>query len=57
VLGDNLFYDQIFSPLLDRAAQNTKGAPIFGYQVKDPVRFGVVEFDDKRKRSLLKRNP
>jgi len=45
VLGDNIFYGQNFTPLLRRAAERTVGATIFGYQVKDPERFGVVEFD------------
>ncbi|HDM8164132.1 TPA: glucose-1-phosphate thymidylyltransferase RfbA [Vibrio harveyi] len=45
VLGDNIFYGQGFSPILQRAAERTLGATIFGYQVKDPERFGVVEFD------------
>ena len=46
VLGDNLFYGQGFSPLLRKAAERTSGATIFGYQVTDPERFGVVEFDE-----------
>jgi glucose-1-phosphate thymidylyltransferase len=45
VLGDNIFYGQNFTPMLRRAAERTSGATIFGYQVKDPERFGVVEFD------------
>lgn len=45
VLGDNIFYGQSFSPKLKQAAQRDDGATIFGYQVKDPERFGVVEFD------------
>ena len=45
VLGDNIFYGQNFTPMLRRAADRTSGATIFGYQVKDPERFGVVEFD------------
>ncbi len=49
VLGDNIFYGQGFSSMLRKAAQYEKGATVFGYQVKDPERFGVVEFDaDKR---------
>lgn len=45
VLGDNLFYGQGFTPKLVNAASRLKGATVFGYQVKDPERFGVVEFD------------
>lgn len=44
-LGDNIFYGQGFSPLQRKAAQHKKGATVFSYQVKDPERFGVVEFD------------
>lgn len=45
VLGDNLFHGQGFQPLLKRATQRRVGATIFGYQVRDPERYGVVEFD------------
>ncbi|MCE9781745.1 glucose-1-phosphate thymidylyltransferase RfbA [Shewanella algae] len=45
VLGDNIFYGQGFSPILQQAALKNHGATVFGYQVKDPERFGVVEFD------------
>ncbi|KIM04419.1 MAG: glucose-1-phosphate thymidylyltransferase, partial [Sulfurovum sp. AS07-7] len=45
ILGDNIFYGQGFTPLLKKAAAITDGAVVFGYQVKDPERFGVVEFD------------
>ncbi|MCA3894952.1 glucose-1-phosphate thymidylyltransferase RfbA [Vibrio vulnificus] len=45
VLGDNIFYGQGFSPILQQAAMKNHGATVFGYQVKDPERFGVVEFD------------
>jgi len=45
VLGDNIFYGQSFSNTLHNAAKKTSGATIFGYQVKDPERFGVVEFN------------
>jgi len=57
VLGDNLFYGQGFRPLLERAAQNTQGATVFGYMVKDPERFGVVEFDDERKAISIEEKP
>ena len=46
VLGDNIFYGQSFTQTLKQAAAKTYGATVFGYQVKDPERFGVVEFDD-----------
>jgi len=45
VLGDNIFYGLNFSGKLEQAARKASGATIFGYQVKDPERFGVVEFD------------
>ena len=46
VLGDNIFFGQGFSPKLRQVASRQQGATIFGYQVMDPERFGVVEFDD-----------
>ena len=46
VLGDNIFYGQSFTQTLKQAAAKTHGATVFGYQVKDPERFGVVEFDE-----------
>lgn len=46
VLGDNIFYGQSFTQTLKQAAAKTYGATVFGYQVKDPERFGVVEFDE-----------
>jgi glucose-1-phosphate thymidylyltransferase len=48
VLGDNIFYGQGFTPILHLAAKRPKGATVFGYQVKDPERFGVVEFDQQK---------
>lgn len=45
VLGDNIFYGHSFSKTLKSAASRDNGATVFGYQVKDPERFGVVEFD------------
>ena len=46
VLGDNIFYGQSFTRVLMRAAAREKGATIFGYYVKDPREYGVVEFDE-----------
>ena len=45
VLGDNFFYGQAFSTILNKAVNRAKGATIFGYRVTDPERFGVVEFN------------
>jgi glucose-1-phosphate thymidylyltransferase len=47
VLGDNVFYGQGLSGILERVGNNESGATIFGYHVKDPGAYGVVEFDDK----------
>ena len=46
VLGDNIFYGHGMDKLLDHATQQKKGATVFGYYVKDPERYGVVDFDD-----------
>ncbi|HEH9416929.1 TPA: glucose-1-phosphate thymidylyltransferase RfbA [Aeromonas sobria] len=56
-LGDNIFWGQGFSPILKRAALRPSGATVFGYQVKDPERFGVVEFDDKQKAISIEEKP
>lgn len=45
VLGDNIFYGQGFSPVLQNAVNRKRGASLFGYRVKEPQHFGVVEFD------------
>ena len=56
-LGDNIFWGQGFSPNLIDAAQREYGATVFGYQVKDPERFGVVEFDDKGRVLSIEEKP
>ncbi|EGR3402181.1 glucose-1-phosphate thymidylyltransferase [Vibrio parahaemolyticus] len=57
VLGDNIFYGQSFSNTLKRAAERKSGATVFGYQVKDPERFGVVEFDKNMKAVSIEEKP
>lgn len=57
VLGDNIFYGQSFSQTLKNAASRESGATVFGYQVKDPERFGVVEFDDNMKAISIEEKP
>jgi glucose-1-phosphate thymidylyltransferase len=56
-LGDNIFWGQGFSPILKKAAARESGASVFGYQVKDPERFGVVEFDDQQKAVSIEEKP
>ncbi|WP_417539708.1 glucose-1-phosphate thymidylyltransferase RfbA [Marinobacter sp.] len=60
VLGDNIFYGQGFTPKLKQAAKNAKsgnGATVFGYQVKDPERFGVVEFNENHQAISIEEKP
>ncbi|CAD6366517.1 Glucose-1-phosphate thymidylyltransferase 2 [Shewanella hafniensis] len=57
VLGDNIFYGQSFSKTLKNAAGRPTGATVFGYQVKDPERFGVVEFDADMKAISIEEKP
>ena len=57
VLGDNIFYGQGFTPRLMDAAARKKGATVFGYPVKDPHRFGVVEFDAEARVLSIEEKP
>jgi glucose-1-phosphate thymidylyltransferase len=57
VLGDNIFYGQGLSNMLKTAAARHKGATVFGYQVTDPERFGVVEFDDNQRAISIEEKP
>jgi glucose-1-phosphate thymidylyltransferase len=57
VLGDNIFFGQGFSPMLMRAAAQRSGATVFGYAVKDPHRFGVVEFDQSGRALSIEEKP
>lgn len=57
VLGDNIFYGQHFSQTLKAAAEQQYGATVFAYQVKDPERFGVVEFDGSQKALSIEEKP
>ncbi|EJI6683731.1 glucose-1-phosphate thymidylyltransferase RfbA [Vibrio parahaemolyticus] len=57
VLGDNIFYGQGFTPILQQAVMKSRGATVFGYQVKDPERFGVVEFDANMQAISIEEKP
>ncbi|YCH30340.1 glucose-1-phosphate thymidylyltransferase RfbA [Erwinia sp. PK3-005] len=56
-LGDNIWFGQGFSPKLKKVAARSQGATVFGYQVMDPERFGVVEFDDDFRAISLEEKP
>lgn len=57
ILGDNIFYGQGFTPLLRKVAAKKLGATVFAYKVKDPERFGVVQFDQNRKAISIEEKP
>lgn len=57
ILGDNIFYGQGFQPVLLQATLQTHGATVFGYKVKDPHRFGVVEFDSQGNAISIEEKP
>ncbi len=57
VLGDNIFHGQGFSTIMKHAIKNNSGATVFGYSVKDPERFGVVEFDSNNRAISLEEKP
>lgn len=57
ILGDNIFYGVGFSTMLKDAVEQKSGATVFGYQVKDPQRFGVVEFDANGKAISIEEKP
>ena len=57
MLGDNIFYGQSFSKVLAEAASRKEGATIFGYYVKDPKEYGVVEFDERGKALSIEEKP
>lgn len=57
VLGDNVYFGQGFGPKLEQAASRNEGATVFAYQVTDPERFGVIEFDDEYKVVSIEEKP
>jgi len=57
ILGDNIFFGQGFSPKLQKARNRTRGATVFGYEVNDPERYGVIEFDAGQRAVSLEEKP
>jgi len=57
ILGDNIFHGQHFTEMLQRASAQTSGATVFGYWVKDPERFGVIDFDESGKALSIEEKP
>ncbi|HFK7898297.1 TPA: glucose-1-phosphate thymidylyltransferase RfbA [Listeria monocytogenes] len=57
ILGDNIYYGQGLSKMLQRASAKKAGATVFGYHVNDPERFGVVEFDESMKAISIEQKP
>lgn len=57
ILGDNIFFGQGFTPILQKVAGRGEGATVFGYRVKDPERFGVVEFDNEFNAKSIEEKP
>jgi glucose-1-phosphate thymidylyltransferase len=57
ILGDNIYYGQGFSEKLKKAVEVKSGATVFGYNVSDPERFGVVEFDENKKAISIEEKP